>query len=145
MAIIQTLCSHCLTANRIDEERLSDGPKCGKCHEAIFSGQPIVANDTQLTRWINQEQLPLVVDFWAEWCGPCKTFAPGYARAAKELEPIARFIKVETEQAPQASAQFNIRSIPTLMVFHKGQVIAQQAGALPYPQFLQWLNGALNP
>ncbi len=85
----------------------------------------------------------MVVDFWADWCGPCKTFAPSYVRAANELEPIARFIKVNTEQAPQASAQFSIRSIPTLMLFRNGVSVAQQAGALPYPQFLQWLHGAL--
>ena len=145
MAVIQTLCSQCLTANRVDETRLSDGPKCGKCREAIYSAQPIPAGDSQFARWLEREQLPLVVDFWAEWCGPCRSFAPGFARAANGLEPIARFIKVNTEQAPQTATQFGIRSIPTLMVFRGGEVLAQQAGALPYPQFLQWLNGVLNP
>ncbi|BFM20719.1 thioredoxin TrxC [Gilvimarinus japonicus] len=145
MAIIQTLCSHCLTANRVDETRLNDSPKCGKCRNSVFAAQPIAADDAQFSRWLHNEQLPLVVDFWAEWCGPCKTFAPAFARAASGLEPVARFIKINTELAQQTSAQFGIRSIPTLMVFHDGQAIAQQAGALPYPQFLQWLNGALNP
>src|SRR5690554_389877 len=145
MTIIQTLCASCLTANRVEQSRLTDGPKCGKCAKPVFSGQPIAADDAQFARWLAQEQLPLVVDFWADWCGPCKTFAPGFARAADGLKPIARFIKVDTEQARQSSAQFSIRSIPTLMVFRGGQAVAQQAGALPYPQFLQWLNGVLNP
>ncbi|MBU2887879.1 thioredoxin TrxC [Gilvimarinus agarilyticus] len=143
MAYLQTLCAHCLTANRVDDSRLSEAPKCGKCHKPLFTGQPISANDAQLTRWLSHEQLPLVVDFWAEWCGPCQSFGPAFARAA-ELEPIARFIKVNTEQAPQSAAQFQIRSIPTLMIFQQGKILDQQAGAPPYPQFLQWLHQTLS-
>ncbi len=143
MTRVQTLCASCLTANRIDENRLGDNPKCGKCGGNVFSGQPLAADDNQFPRWMEREQLPVVVDFWAQWCGPCQSFAPGYARAASELEPIARFVKVDTEQAQKTAAQFSIRSIPTLMVFRGGQVVAQQVGALPYPQFLQWLHGVL--
>ncbi|MDO3385613.1 thioredoxin TrxC [Gilvimarinus sp. SDUM040013] len=143
MEKIQTLCPHCLTANRIDAARLNDGPKCGKCHEPIYTHAPVTANDSQFNTWVNREQLPLVVDFWATWCGPCQSFAPAFAKAAQTLEPMARFIKVDTEQAQQTAAQFGIRSIPTLMVFRQGQPIAQQAGSLPYPEFLKWLHETL--
>lgn len=144
MANIQTLCPHCLTANRIDADRLHEHPKCGKCRNPIYTQAPINVSDSQFAHWVNKESLPLVVDFWAPWCGPCQSFAPGFAKAAQELEPIARFLKVDTEQAQGVAAQYGIRSIPTLMIFKNGQITAQQAGALPYPQFLQWLHSHLS-
>jgi len=141
--MIQTLCPHCLTPNRVDSSRLGDKPKCGKCHQALFVGAPLAADDAQFQRLLSKEQLPLVVDFWADWCGPCKAMAPVFAKVAAEQEPRARFVKVDTERARQAASQFNIRSIPTLMIFKSGKPVAQQAGALPYPNLVQWLNSAL--
>jgi len=145
MASIETLCPGCLTVNRVDATRLSDNPNCGKCHQPLFLRQPLSVNDAGFQRMVSKEQLPLVVDFWAEWWGPCKGFAPVFSQAAAEWEPRARFIKINTEQAQQTASQYGIRSIPTLMIFKTGKVIAQQAGALPYPQFNQWLQQNLHP
>ena len=139
MASIETLCPSCRTINRVGSDKLTEQPKCGKCHQPLFQGQPLSADDASFTRLLNKEQLPLVVDFWAEWCGPCKSFAPVFLQAAREWEPRARFIKVNTEQAQQTAGQFAIRSIPTLMIFKNGKPVIQQAGALPFPQFTQWL------
>lgn len=143
MTMIQTLCPHCLTPNRIEQARLGERPKCGKCHQLLFVGAPLAADDVQFQRLLTKEQLPLVVDFWAEWCGPCKAMAPVFARVAAELEPRARFVKVDTERAQQSASQFNIRSIPTLIVFKNGKLVTQQAGALPYQSLMQWLNSVL--
>lgn len=140
MASIETLCPSCRTINRLNTDRVAEKPKCGKCRQPLFQGQPLSADDADFQRLVSKEQLPLVVDFWAEWCGPCKSFAPVFSQAASEWEPRARFIKINTEQARQTAGQYGIRSIPTLMIFKTGKVVAQQAGALPYPHFKQWLD-----
>jgi thioredoxin 2 len=133
-------CPACAGLNRLAEHRLSEQPLCGKCKSAIFSGQPIELTSANFAAHSNKSDLPLVVDFWASWCGPCNNFAPIFEQAAQELEPQFRFGKINTEQQQQLAAQFNIRSIPTLMIFKQGKILAQQAGAFPKSAFLQWLS-----
>ncbi|WNO59666.1 thioredoxin TrxC [Rheinheimera sp. MMS21-TC3] len=133
-------CSSCHSLNRVPDERLLQAPVCGKCKSGLFTGKPIELTASNFAAHANKSDLPLVVDFWASWCGPCKNFAPIFDQVAQELEPQFRFGKINTEQQQQLAAQFNIRSIPTLMIFKQGKIIAQQAGAFPKSAFLQWLS-----
>ena len=133
-------CPHCAALNRVPAERLQQQPVCGKCKTALFNGKPIELTMANFAAHAQKAELPLVVDFWASWCGPCQSFAPVFSQAASELEPSFRFGKINTEQQQQLAALFNIRSIPTLMVFKQGKVVAQQAGALPKQAFYQWLS-----
>jgi thioredoxin 2 len=133
-------CPYCNGLNRLPVDKPATEARCGKCKQPLFNGQPIELTSGNFTAHADKSQLPLVVDFWASWCGPCKNFAPVFSHAASELEPHFRFGKINTEQQQQLAGQFNIRSIPTLMVFKQGQVIAQQSGALSKQAFYQWIN-----
>ncbi len=132
------VCPHCMAKNRVPEERLQEHPTCGKCKQALLPNHPIALNDQNFDHYVQNTELPIVVDFWAEWCGPCKAMAPQFNQAALTA-PQYRFVKVDTEQAQQISARFNIRSIPTLAVFKNGKEIARQAGAMQAGQLLSWL------
>lgn len=132
-------CPHCAGLNRVAAARLSAAPVCGKCKVPLFSGVPVEVNSMNFANLVQKSELPIVLDFWASWCGPCQNFAPVFAQAARELEPDFRFGKINTEQQQQLAAQFQIRSIPTLMLFQQGELIAQLSGALPKQQFYQWL------
>lgn len=132
-------CPHCETTNRIQEERLKDGPNCGHCKQPILQGAPISLNDTQFSAFLKHSPLPVVVDFWAPWCGPCRMFAPTFADTAKTYSGKAIFVKINTEAEQALAAQYAIRSIPTLAVFKNGQETTRLSGALPAPQFRQWL------
>ncbi|MCL1114401.1 thioredoxin TrxC [Shewanella basaltis] len=132
-------CPHCSTLNRVPDERLEQQPTCGKCKQPVFVGEPVELTAANFAHHANKSELPLVVDFWASWCGPCKSFAPVFTQAAKKWEPRFRFGKLNTEEQQALAAQFNIRSIPTLMAFKQGKVIAQQSGAMPALSFNQWL------
>ncbi len=136
---LETVCPHCGAVNRLKTERLADSPNCGRCHQSLLTGQPQSASDASFARLIAKEQLPIVVDFWAAWCGPCKSFAPVFSDVAAQYRERARFVKINTEEAVATAQQWQIRSIPTLMVFHNGQMKAQLSGALPPAQFQQWL------
>lgn len=134
------VCPHCYATNRIPSTRLADQPRCGRCKQPLFTGQPIELNDQNFAQFIANSDLPIVVDFWADWCAPCKMMAPAFAQASAQLAPQVIFAKLNTEVAQQSAAQFAIRSIPTLILFKNGQEAARQAGALNLQQIVQWVN-----
>jgi len=136
----QIVCPHCQSINRVPAQRLGDNPHCGKCKKELLSGKPVALNDTSFTRLITKSDLPVVVDFWADWCGPCKMMAPAYAEAANELKTKAVLAKLNTETAQQTSARFQIRSIPTMIIFKGGKEVARQSGAMSKEQIVQWVN-----
>ncbi|SMN16494.1 Thioredoxin [uncultured Candidatus Thioglobus sp.] len=135
-----TMCTSCGGLNNIPQKKLSNNPNCGKCRNPLYKGEPISMTGAQLTRAIEKTDELLVVDFWATWCGPCKQFAPTFKQAANQLEPKARFIKIETEAEQAISAKYSIHSIPTLVMFKNGQEIDRVSGALSAPDFTNWVN-----
>jgi thioredoxin 2 len=133
------VCPACGAVNRVPPEKSALEAKCGKCHNRLFTGQPLAAAAQSFAKQIRANDIPVVVDFWAEWCGPCKIMAPIFEHAAAEFEPHMRFLKVDTEAERSLAAHYGIRSIPTLMIFREGKVVAQQAGALDGTRLRAWL------
>lgn len=136
---LHVVCVHCDSTNRVPRQRLSDGARCGKCKQALFSGKPAEISESRFQRFVERNDVPVVVDFWASWCGPCKAFAPIYEQAAQALEPDVRLVKLNTEEAPALATRLGIRSIPTLAVFKGGQEVARQAGAMDLKSFQAWV------
>ncbi|MBU0681764.1 MAG: thioredoxin TrxC [Proteobacteria bacterium] len=135
---LHLVCPACSTRNRIPASRLTDGPKCGKCSQPLFNGTPVNLTKPLFNRHINGNDIPVLVDFWAPWCGPCKMMGPAFHQAASLLEPNMRLIKVNTEEEQALGSQFGIQSIPTLMLFRRGKEIARQPGAMGAEQIVQW-------
>jgi len=133
------VCPHCSAVNRIPNNRLADGPNCGKCKQPLFTGEPQNLTQATMAKVIANSDLPVVVDFWAPWCGPCQMMGPIFSKMTSELEPYVRMTKVNTEQEQQLGAQFGIRSIPTLAIFKNGKEVARQSGVLQPAQLKAWI------
>ena len=143
MSTLHFVCPHCDTVNRILAERLNQQPRCGQCKAMLFTGRPLELTGQNFKRHITRNDIPVVVDFWAAWCGPCKIMAPSYAQAAVTVEPRIRLAKLDTEREQAIAAQFDIRSIPTLVLFKSGREIARMAGAMSTTDIARWINSHL--
>jgi thioredoxin 2 len=139
MSTINISCPSCNSTNRIPSERLGDGPTCGQCKEKLFQGKVIELTSANVASTLNNNDIPVLVDCWAPWCGPCRGFAPTFEQAAAQEEPELRFAKLNTEQEQEIAGRWNIRSIPTLIWFKDGKEMDRVSGALSPPQLAQWV------
>ena len=136
---LHVVCPHCDATNRVPSSRLEDRPACGSCREPVFSAQPVALTAESFQKHVRRSDIPVVVDFWAPWCGPCKMMAPAFEQAAKELEPGARLAKLNTEDEHALAAQYGIRSIPTMVLFKDGREVARQSGAMGSGDIIRWV------
>jgi len=139
MTTTNVTCPKCTATNRLPSDRLVDKPKCGKCKKSLFTGKPMELTAANVVPVLNHNELPVLVDCWAPWCGPCKSFAPVFEQVAKEFEPRLRLAKLNTEAQQKVAARWNIKSIPTLILFRRGKEVARLSGAVPLAQLKQWL------
>lgn len=136
---LQVLCLNCGVINRLPASKIADLPHCGRCKMPIFTGEPMVLNAALFSRLLKHDQLPLLVDFWAPWCGPCRNMAPAFAQAAIQLEPDIRLAKINTEDEPALAGRYQIRSIPTLVLIKQGRELARQPGAMGLNDITHWV------
>ncbi|HSX50692.1 MAG TPA: thioredoxin TrxC [Cellvibrio sp.] len=139
MSSAQINCPHCFATNRLPMDRLGDNPNCGRCKQPLFIGKPLELNLDNLASTIEKNDIPVLVDCWAPWCGPCQSFAPVFEQAAAQMEPHIRLAKLNTEAVPAIAQEWGIRSIPTLILFKGGREIQRVSGAMPIPQLKQWV------
>ncbi|ODV14076.1 MAG: thioredoxin [Thiobacillus sp. SCN 64-317] len=136
---MELACPHCLAINRVPDDRLSNGPKCGQCGTLLLPGKPVDLTADSFDRFIARSGLPVLVDFWAGWCGPCKMMAPVFQQVAAEMATRVRFAKVDTEAHPQVSMRYHIKGIPSLILFRNGAEAARSAGAMDAHALQRWL------
>jgi thioredoxin 2 len=141
---VHVVCDHCDSVVRVPPERLGDEPRCPKCRNALIEAHPIELKTANFDRHLTRNDLPVVVDFWAPWCGPCRVMAPAYEEASRRLGTQARFAKVNSDDEPTLSARYGIRGIPTLIVFRGGREVARESGAMDLGSLQRWLGGVLN-
>jgi len=135
---LHIVCPHCDAVNRVPVAKLAAKPVCGKCQKDLFTGQPLDLSSARFIKHIERSDIPVLVDFWAPWCGPCRTMAPFYAQATQQLEPHFRVVKLNTEESQELAARYAIRSIPTLALFKGGREVARQPGAMDATNIVAW-------
>ena len=140
---LHLVCPHCNATNRVPSDKLQAELNCGKCHQPLLAAHPDNLGEAAFNAQLAKSDLPVVVDFWAPWCGPCRTMAPAYEKVSQDLQGRARFVKVNTEVEQGLAAKYNIRSIPTLAVFAGGRELARQPGAMSAPDLARWVSAAL--
>ena len=139
---MQLVCPSCGTRNRVPDDRLRDQPVCGRCKTALMAEAPVALDDERFAAFVEGTDLPVLVDFWADWCAPCKMMAPQFEAAARQ-RPDVRFVKVDSDASPKTSVRYRIRSIPTLVLLRRGEEVARVSGAMPSSQLLGWLQQQL--